>query len=195
MGRVVGVYKEYGISDRIDFVDKMRSGMSYEEYVEERKKKMLVVAIGPGKSARNRYVPYEYEVDGKTYYGTTYVAYSMDIFSSMVGKPCVVEYDDEDPYQSKIAKDDKVSSGVNTSVKSMIFGIISFCTSFFVLPSVVLSILGFVFFAKAKKQEEFNKSTGYAGLIFSILGLVAAALILILGSILGFGFIIMIMFG
>lgn len=43
--------------------------------------------------------------------------------------------------------------------------------------------------------KEFNKSTGYAGLIFSILGLVAAALILILGSILGFGFIIMIMFG
>lgn len=194
MGIATGVYKEYGIFDRVDFVNKMQSGMSYEEYVEKSKQAIIKVAIGPGKSARNRYVAYEYEVEGKKYYGTTHVAYSIDIRSNMIGKTCLIEYDDEHPYQSRISKDDTVSKGVNTSVMSMVFGIISSCTSFFVLPSIVLSILGFVYFAKAKKQEEFNAFVGYSGLIFSILGLVFAAISLILGSVFGFGFIVYLMF-
>lgn len=146
MGQVKGIYREYGIYDRFDFVNKMREGLSYEEFVEIDKKAGIRFNMGPGRSAKNKYVPYEFEVDGKKYYGTTKVAYSIDIRAGMAGKPCNVTYDDADPYKSVLGTAEQVQKGNKAAKIWMIvgfslLGMMVLCCGGMTLISVVMNVI------------------------------------------------------
>lgn len=180
MEKCTGVYVGYGIFDRIDFKEIIQTGITLEEYAESRKSPVIRIAYKRGQGGKNRYVPYEFIVDGKKYYGCTNTAYSIDLRARMEGKSVEIEYDPENPYNCKIASSDKAGSVIGSSITAMVLGLISFLISFTVIPPIVLSIISLVFSYKAWKNEESVKGIVIFSLIMAILGILGAAVAFII---------------
>jgi len=180
MAIATGRYLGYGIFDKMDFVNKMRTGMTFEDFVEEDRKTVIRIPTRHGRGGKNRYVPYEFEVDGKLYYGTTKLAYSWDIRNGMQGKTCQIAYEPADPFVNSVSKSDKVQTGLNNSLMAFILALASFLTGALIVPPVVLSIISFVFLGKSKKVNEGSKAMSIAALVLSILGIVSSFICLII---------------
>lgn len=181
-----GVYTDYSVFDRIDFAEKMRNGVTIEEYMEAERNAGFRLAIGPGKSGKNRYVVFSYQVDGSVYYGVLTTAYSFDIRKRLVGRSCLVEYDPLNPSDGRIAKEDPGNRGLGYSVACMVMGILSACMSCFVLPGLICGIISCVLFGMSRKvdPEGAGKIMRICGLVFAILGLVTSVVSLAAGGLL-----------
>lgn len=179
MNTCIGHFTQYSVWDRNDFAEKMRQGMSFDEYMEAEKKAGLRVAVRPGQGGKNRYVVYEYEVDGRHYYGVHTVAFSADIRHNMIGKECTVEYHPENPSIAQISSKDESRSGVAFNIASMALGILSGCFGLLVLPGLALGIAAIVCFAIGRKNYSDSpmKALSYLGLVFGILGIIGSLFI------------------
>lgn len=180
MGQCTGIYKDYGIYDKYDFINKMRSGMSFEDFVEEDKKAGIRLSVGKGKSAKNKYVAYEFVIDGRKYFGTTNTGYSFDIRNAMAGQSCLVEYDDANPLLSHIAKKDPIQQGIKNSLLSMIMGIISTALGLTIIPPVALGVISIIFAVKSKKNGGGSKAMNICGVVSSCIGIFLALVSLVI---------------
>lgn len=121
---------------------------------------------------------YKYEVDGKTYYrASEHGVHSKNARSmarSRVGIEYKVNFDPFNPSDSVIAERiTPITKAEKHALISFVTGLISMLTSFFVIPSVILGIISFVFGVKSIKVKELNSRYVLAlcGLIFAATGI------------------------
>lgn len=182
-----GQYTKYYIIDRADFMNKIQTGMSIEEYWNiQRNSRKIYFSFGT-QNVRNPFMSYRFEVDGKTYYGTSKIGYSRDIHARMADKPCKVFFRSSNPYIScpgDVNSNTPDDIALPLSIAAMVMGLISL--AFFWIPLVSLLICGIALtlgiFALHKKKT--NNYFAWAGIICSgialLVGIIVTLLIFVL---------------
>lgn len=95
-----GQYTQYYIIDRADFINKIQTGMSIEEYwnIQQNTRK-IYFSVGT-QNFKRPFLSYRFVVNGRTFYGTSKIGYSRDIHARMAGRPCKVYFQSNNPYIS-----------------------------------------------------------------------------------------------
>ena len=179
----IGQYTKYYIIDRADFINKIQEGMSIEEYwyIQENTKKVYV--SGGTQNFKNPFLSYRFEVNGKTYYGTSQVGYSRDIHARMAGKPCKVYFQSNNPYIScpgDIDSNTPDSTAQPLSITAMVLGLISLFLSCIPFISFLMGGISFVLGIVALQKKKSNNNFAWAGIICSGIALVIGILVTLL---------------
>lgn len=179
----IGQYTKYYIIDRADFINKIQEGMSIEEYwYIQKNTKKVYVSMGT-QNFKNPFLSYRFEVNGKTYYGTSQVGYSRDIHARMAGKPCKVYFQSNNPYIScpgDIDSNTPDSTAQPLSITAMVLGLISLFLSCIPFISFLMGGISFVLGIVALQKKKSNNNFAWAGIICSGIALVIGILITLL---------------
>ncbi|MCQ2516185.1 MAG: hypothetical protein MJ094_04915 [Saccharofermentans sp.] len=175
----VGFYTGYYAINRQVFMEKIQQGMTAEEFFNEQKGTFkLYVATGV-QNGKHPFSIYQYEVDGKTYYGTTKVGYSRDIHYGLKGKACKVYYMSSNPYISSPGDIDGDKSEDDTAPKNLLAFILALISSVLcgvpVLPIILGIVALFVSISAYKNQKSHN--------VFAIFGIVLSSIAILVGLI------------
>ena len=182
-----GHYTQYYIIDRTNFIIKMREGMSIEEYWElQQTTRKPTVSIGAHNSIRP-FLSYRFEVNGKTYYGTSKIGYSRDVHARMAGKPCKVYFQASNPYLSSpgdLHSNTPDDSAMPLSIASMVTGFISFLFLFIPFISIFISALSITLGIFALHRKKTNNFFAWSGIICSgaslMIGIIVALLCIVM---------------
>lgn len=179
----IGEYTRYYIIDRAYFMQKIQEGMSIEEYWEIQKNtKKIYVSIGT-QNIRCPFLSYRFEVNGKTYYGTSKVGYSRDIHERTAGKRCKVYYSSKNPYLSSpgdLKSNVPDDTAHPLSIASMVTGLISLCISCIPLFSIIIGGLSLALSIFALQKKKTNNLFAWAGIICSGISLLIGLLVALL---------------
>lgn len=179
----IGQYTKYYIIDRVDFMNKVQEGMSIEEYwnIQQNTRKVYV-SIGTV-NAKNPFLSYRFEVNGKTYYGTSRVGYSRDIHARMADTPCKVYFQSDNPYISRVGDMNSSAPGEIAqplNIVAMVMGICSLAFSCIPFFSFIFSAIALAFSIVALNKKKANNYFALAGIICSGIALLIAILVIIL---------------
>ena len=175
-----GQYTKYYIIDRVNFINKMQEGMSIEEYWHIQKNtRKIYVSMGT-QNAKNPFLSYRFEVNGKTYYGTSKVGYSRDIHARMAGKPCKVYFQANNPYIScpgDLNSNMPDDTAQPLSITAMVMGLISLGFSWIPFVSFIISGISLTLSIFALHNKKTNNIFAWAGIICSGIALLIGILI------------------
>ena len=175
-----GQYTKYYIIDRVNFINKMQEGMSIEEYWHIQKNtRKIYVSMGT-QNAKNPFLSYRFEVNGKTYYGTSKVGYSRDIHARMAGKPCKVYFQSNNPYIScpgDLNSNMPDDTAQPLSITAMVMGLISLGFSWIPFVSFIISGISLTLSIFALHNKKTNNIFAWAGIICSGIALLIGILI------------------
>lgn len=166
----IGQYTKYYIIDRVNFINKMREGMSIEEYWDLQKNtRKIYMSIGT-QNAKRPFLSYRFEVNGKTYYGTSKVGYNRYTHTKMDGKPCKVYFQSNNPYIScpgDLDSNMPDDTAQPLSIASMVMGLLSLCFSCIPFFSFLFSGLSLALSIFALYNKKTNNIFAWAGIICS----------------------------
>lgn len=175
-----GQYTKYYIIDRVNFINKMQEGMSIEEYWHIQKNtRKIYVSMGT-QNAKNPFLSYRFEVNGKTYYGTSKVGYSRDIHARMAGKPCKVYFQSNNPYIScpgDLNSNMPDDTAQPLSITAMVMGLISLGFSWIPFVSFIISGISLTLSIFALHNKKTYNIFAWAGIICSGIALLIGILI------------------
>ena len=178
-----GQYTKYYIIDRANFIRKIQEGMSIEEYWEIQKTTRKIYFSVGTQNVRCPFLSYRFEVNGKTYYGTSKVGYSRDIHARTAGKPCKVYYSSKNPYQSSpgdLNSNMPDDTAQPLSIACMVMGLISLCFSCIPFFSILLGGLSLALSIFALHKKKTNNIFAWAGIICSGIALCLGLLVALL---------------
>ena len=129
---------------------------------------------------KNPFLSYRFEVNGKTYYGTSKVGYSRDIHARMAGKPCKVYFQSNNPYIScpgDLNSNMPDDTAQPLSITAMVMGLISLGFSWIPLVSLIISGISLALSIFALHNKKTNNMFAWAGIICSGIALLIGILI------------------
>ena len=178
-----GQYTQYYIIDRADFINKIQTGMSIEEYwnIQQNTRK-IYFSVGT-QNFKRPFLSYRFVVNGRTFYGTSKIGYSRDIHARMAGRPCKVYFQSNNPYIScpgDIDSNTPDSTAQPLSITAMVLGLISLFLSCIPFISFLMGGISFVLGIVALQKKKSNNNFAWAGIICSGIALMIGMLVTLL---------------
>ena len=179
----IGQYTQYYIIDRADFINKIQTGMSIEEYWNiQQNTRTIYFSVGT-QNFKRPFLSYRFVVNGRTFYGTSKIGYSRDIHARMAGRPCKVYFQSNNPYIScpgdvDGTTPDDVAQPI--SLTAMVLGMISLFVAWIPIISLLFGGTGLALGIVALRKKKTNNYFAWAGIICSGIALLIGILATIL---------------
>ena len=179
----IGQYTQYYIIDRADFINKIQTGMSIEEYWNIQKNTRKIYFSVGTQNAKRPFLSYRFVVNGRTFYGTSKIGYSRDIHARMAGRPCKVYFQSNNPYIScpgdvDSNTPDDVAQPI--SITAMVLGMISLFVAWIPIISLLFGGTALALGIVALRKKKANNYFAWAGIICSGIALLIGILVTIL---------------
>lgn len=173
----VGHYTGYYAINRQVFMEKIQQGMSVEEYFNNQKGTFKLYMTSGVQNGKHPFAIYQYEVDGKIYYGTTKVGYSRDIHYRLKGRECKVYYMSSNPYFSSPGDIDGDKCEDETAPKNLLAFVLSLIAAvicYFPILPIILGIVSLFLSIGAYKNQKSHNVFAIAGIIMSSIAIVVS---------------------